>query len=542
MNHHLIRVTLFINNIHFMAELLSRQGPLAHVWLASNYDRKLSKTQLLNTNIVASSNIISTSQIQSSGEPNSDTITLRLSGQLLLGIVRIYSRKTKYLLDDINECLHKLKTSFRYASGASLGSSASAVNLPPPRTTITNFSRHLMQDQVTELDLFYQEDLNLDDETVAQTNHDLLFSQVSSLNHSEDTSDIDRSIELARRHSEQEPDMGMDLDFDLDLDQSIEQGRDAQAPMLETDQSVLDLSKGPNSPILGSYDLGLGGPLETIDERETNEPQVANEPLTPPLQATPAQVRRLVGVTNDGVIKTTKRRLVVDDAEELQRGLSIDVLKSIQHMQTYGRFTEETLTLKLTDDEKLQLIEELAAPASSKRRKIWNLDHELRQRCVQLSNQEQRMSPDQSMSFDLDNSLDFDLSLPALEPDNEANAKPMAETQGEEDENAIDNVKGTTQIAEHLRKTFFEQPTIKFDELMDRDMNDEDNVPLGAVHKSSDIVKVSQRREATKCFFELLVLATHNCVSLEQDEAEDLSLLGKNLTIRPRDNLVSRFL
>lgn len=525
-----------------MAELLSRQGPLAHVWLASNYDRKLSKTQLLNTNIIASSNIISTSQIQSSDEPNSDTITLRLSGQLLLGIVRIYSRKTKYLLDDINECLHKLKTSFRYASGASLGSSALAVNLPPPRTTITNFSRHLMQDQVTELDLFYQEDLNLDDETVAQTNHDMLFSQVSSLNHSEDTSDIDHSIELARRHSGQEPDMGMDLDFDLDLDQSIEQGRDAQAPMSEADQSVLDLSKGPNSPILGSDDFGLGGPLETIDERETNEPQVANEPLTPPPQAAPAQVRRLVGVTNDGVIKTTKRRLVVDNAEELQRGLSIDVLKSIQHMQTHGRFTEETLTLKLTDDEKLQLIEELAAPASSKRRKIWNLDHELRQRCVQLSNQEQRMSPDESISFDLDNSLDFDLSLPALVPDNEANAKPMAETQGEEDENAIDNVKGTTQVAEHLRRTFFEQPTIKFDELMDRDMKDEDNVPLGAIHKSSDIVKVSQRREATKCFFELLVLATHNCVSLEQDEAEDLSLLGKNLTIRPRDNLVSRFL
>lgn len=36
-------------------------------------------------------------------------MALRLSGQLLLGVVRIYSRKTKYLLDDCNEALLKIK-------------------------------------------------------------------------------------------------------------------------------------------------------------------------------------------------------------------------------------------------------------------------------------------------------------------------------------------------------------------------------------------------------------------------------------------------
>ncbi|KAM9915822.1 hypothetical protein OXX80_013828, partial [Metschnikowia pulcherrima] len=76
-----------------MSELLvSRQGPLAHVWLASNYDKKLSKQQFLNTNIVASSSLISNRQVQPAGDSasNNNTITLRLSGQLLLGIVRIY--------------------------------------------------------------------------------------------------------------------------------------------------------------------------------------------------------------------------------------------------------------------------------------------------------------------------------------------------------------------------------------------------------------------------------------------------------------------
>lgn len=40
-------------------------------------------------------------------------MALRLSGQLLLGVARIYSRKAKYLLDDCNETLAKVKKAFR---------------------------------------------------------------------------------------------------------------------------------------------------------------------------------------------------------------------------------------------------------------------------------------------------------------------------------------------------------------------------------------------------------------------------------------------
>lgn len=38
-----------------------------------------------------------------------EVMALRLSGQLLLGVVRIYSRKAKYLLDDCNEAILKIK-------------------------------------------------------------------------------------------------------------------------------------------------------------------------------------------------------------------------------------------------------------------------------------------------------------------------------------------------------------------------------------------------------------------------------------------------
>lgn len=40
-------------------------------------------------------------------------IGLRTSGHLLVGVVRIYSRKAKYLLADCSEALIKVKNAFR---------------------------------------------------------------------------------------------------------------------------------------------------------------------------------------------------------------------------------------------------------------------------------------------------------------------------------------------------------------------------------------------------------------------------------------------
>ncbi|KAK7472631.1 sister chromatid cohesion protein 1 [Stygiomarasmius scandens] len=85
--------------------ILSRRGPLGKVWLAAHMERKLSKTQTLQTDIEESVDAIMGQDIE--------FMALRLSGQLLLGVVRIYSRKAKYLLDDCNEALLKIKMAFR---------------------------------------------------------------------------------------------------------------------------------------------------------------------------------------------------------------------------------------------------------------------------------------------------------------------------------------------------------------------------------------------------------------------------------------------
>jgi hypothetical protein len=81
--------------------LLSKTGPLARVWLASNMERKLTKKDCLSSNLEHSIEVM----VDGASAP----MALRLSGQLLLGVVRIYSRKARYLLDDCNEALLKIK-------------------------------------------------------------------------------------------------------------------------------------------------------------------------------------------------------------------------------------------------------------------------------------------------------------------------------------------------------------------------------------------------------------------------------------------------
>jgi len=81
--------------------LLSKTGPLARVWLASNMERKLTKKDYLSSNLESSIGVMI--------DRGSVPMALRLSGQLLLGVVRIYNRKVRYLLEDCNEALLKLK-------------------------------------------------------------------------------------------------------------------------------------------------------------------------------------------------------------------------------------------------------------------------------------------------------------------------------------------------------------------------------------------------------------------------------------------------
>ena len=86
---------------HFV---LAKKGPLSRIWLAAHWDKKLTKAHVFETNIESSVDGILQPKVK---------MALRTSGHLLLGVVRIYSRKAKYLLSDCNEAFVKIKMAFR---------------------------------------------------------------------------------------------------------------------------------------------------------------------------------------------------------------------------------------------------------------------------------------------------------------------------------------------------------------------------------------------------------------------------------------------
>jgi len=86
---------------HFV---LAKKGPLSRIWLAAHWDKKLTKAHVFETNLEQSVDGILQPKVK---------MALRTSGHLLLGVVRIYSRKAKYLLADCNEAFVKIKMAFR---------------------------------------------------------------------------------------------------------------------------------------------------------------------------------------------------------------------------------------------------------------------------------------------------------------------------------------------------------------------------------------------------------------------------------------------
>ncbi|KAI1765319.1 Rec8 like protein-domain-containing protein [Hypoxylon sp. FL1150] len=210
--------------------LLQKTGPLARVWLSANLERKLSKTHILQSNLPDSVDAIIT--------PNQAPMALRLSGQLLLGVVRIYSRKARYLLDDCNEALLKIKMAFR-----STGNNDIPENLNMP-----NREALMLPDQITPADnlnilpppdanwlLGQMEDVNSTPASSGTrgrgrpSNRDINLQE--DFNNSQflhdDNMDEDEVALAPMDDLELELDFGMDIDERPRMDKSIEMGRDA---------------------------------------------------------------------------------------------------------------------------------------------------------------------------------------------------------------------------------------------------------------------------------------------------------------------------
>jgi len=111
----------------FQNLILDKKGPLARIWLAAHWDKKLTKAHVFETNIDESVDGIIAPKMK---------MALRTSGHLLVGVVRIFSHKAGYLQSDCNEALVKIKMAFRpenvdYQPAPGEGGHPAEILLPP---------------------------------------------------------------------------------------------------------------------------------------------------------------------------------------------------------------------------------------------------------------------------------------------------------------------------------------------------------------------------------------------------------------------------
>lgn len=564
-----------------------KNGPLAQIWLASNLNtinRNIAKTNILESvEEIAKAAGVDVDLDHSAVEP----ITLRASGELLHGVVRVYSQKASFLLNDISDLLTKIKSIFR-------GNSSKSVTLQVD--TVAKLDQLLLQDAVTGLDVLVLPSLDfLDDIEVPEGFLNGERSMERQVQGAAPVSDVavqqqawDMSLEMGRRFLSDADDglehetSHLNLDFDLgdsnhgtntkswgegthntvdddlppvtddwDLglgdddvsagnasDRSVELGRRAEMDNTLQDDSHLDFDLGlPKEPV-SEYDAGM-------DEEGVR---------SVPVQPAAARKRR----RNSALINVKK--VVLDDENELNDRVVKDG-PSEEIMAHSGKPAHATTGVKrtladLTSDLDFlpdEIVTNLLDVRSMKRARVL---HQSRK------DQESDMDMDMDISLGLDESLvhnsdpidhqqiDFDRDgeRPMFgddeqhgvdaSDDNVSVVDDYSEIQPDDfaiDSSIDENPNDTQQKVELNSGELASKSTVIMASLLRDELNTgESSFEQILKARYNDEILISKRM-ASRAFFEILALATADCIGLKQDET-----FGE-ITIASKANLYEKF-
>ncbi|CCH61578.1 hypothetical protein TBLA_0F00340 [Henningerozyma blattae CBS 6284] len=208
-----------------VVKITKNNGPLAQIWLAANMTN-LSRGSVQQTDVVESAKELAkvtgciktnNSDRNNNEDDNEDEtfkhITLRTSGELLQGIVRVYSKQAGFLLSDIKDTLSKISALFK---------TNQRINITLNKTnTITRIDQLILEDAVTENEVLTTPGLEFLDETPIPTG--LLGKDNASPRKVRGAVPWmgDTSIEVGRKFGTDEAlddriSSGLDLNFDID--------------------------------------------------------------------------------------------------------------------------------------------------------------------------------------------------------------------------------------------------------------------------------------------------------------------------------------
>lgn len=569
-------------------KLTTKSGPLAQIWLASNMSN-LTRNAVLQTNIVDSADEIAKVTGVSEEYPL-EHITLRTSGELLHGIVRVYSKQASFLMTDIKDTLTKIASLFR--TNQRLGTTISKLS------TIARVELLVLQDTVTERDVLSVPSLDF----LNETSTDSINVRNALINDSMDrrmtgAKSWDMPIEVGRRFGGDESelhehqDSTLNLDFDLDAsrgplssskswDEGTRQSGDdstntnSQANIEDDEflavgeQQELELDLGFNDDNDQSIEVGRRAEVEDImaertdlgfdldigkDFEEDLEEQVEEQELDIQTEGNEELLQRRRRTKNPTLANA--HPLETDTTTELsdeyvksnpERNLSSEAESS-------SRKIEDKLTAKRIWSEMAQSMSYLPASVVES---IMKFQPSKKQKVGQEDDNSE-LEPEMDISLGLNDDLVSDNDNEASEPphmdmpnldiieeshEQEEGGQQAAEgtldimpTQDSEFDTSMEErrkqevaSKFTTGVAEVLRDTLDKdsKDTTSFSNLLE-------NFHLQDEDNKSEPVTKS---DACSVFFSMLTLASNDCVDLDQEET-----FG-TINITSKSNLYQQFI
>ncbi|QLL34453.1 hypothetical protein HG536_0G03150 [Torulaspora globosa] len=566
----------------------TKSGPLAQIWLAANMSN-LPKTSVLQTSIQESADEIAKASGCStdvSGEASSfEYITLHTSGDLLQGIVRVYSKQAAFLLTDIKDTLMKISTIFK---------ANQRINVTVGKSnTIASIEQLILQDSVTEREVLSVPSLDFLEND--QTPPNLLDGDNSMRRRVQGAAPWDTSLEIGRGFGgDDDLDLhetsALNLDFDFEdgqssktweegtrqttLDEgSMAQSRAEMVPLIEDDDFPLD---DPNN---GQWDLGISKSEQEGHDEDSSTMSVElgrragnasmvddNEDLGIDLglEKEPL-IEEPVADEEPMVEKEILVRLKKNSGLANAKAIDLDnetELKEPQIRQTFDNLTDEGSEQNDSSLTKRRLLDELRLSINylpsamltdvlsfqkCKRQKLNSPEVEVRseeaQIDISLSLDEHLISNDDTNDGSACDTEDSDHIMPIAadigQPPADENLlsspeRESSQTQQDSSEQpqevrlpSSDTASKTTvRMAELLRAQFLDIDAPTFDDL------------LSAGHKS-DVSKAREdisKKEASRAFFDLLSLANEDCIDLDQESSFD------SIAIRAKPNLFTKFI
>ncbi|KAG8087032.1 hypothetical protein GUJ93_ZPchr0010g9022 [Zizania palustris] len=266
--------------------ILARKSPLGTVWIAAHLERKIKKPQIDGIDIPSYAECIMFPEVP---------IALRLSGHLLLGLVRIYSWKVNYLFQDCNRMLSTIRTAFASVQ----------VDLPVD-------ADRAPFESITLPDTFNLDDLILDDalhQIDTPDNHQKSLDQIT-LSGDYVMIDLDEDVRVEPLAPEQSPHMGPEpteeerlppfhIDFEANGNQNVEISVN---PSQENTPAVNPSNINQADTILDSPEIMREAPF---DGPELNLPDfdgVNNEPMDMTQEHSPFVSNKMTPPTMEQII------------------------------------------------------------------------------------------------------------------------------------------------------------------------------------------------------------------------------------------------